>query len=253
MIQTIKYWLKCIREYPLIKQEMVDLISDNDNLLFRIELLTKEKGCSESIKTTKKQQIFYSAPSSKLVTEYLRYYQCTEVDSIVSELIEKNDCTDLDNVPLIVMKWLHNKFLNNEFRYVNDKGEQWERPELTLNNKAGDCDSWGIVIYYIIREMFYVLGVWDKCKDRLFCNVGNLNKRGPYYAPLEAHFYLSWKSFKDGEEFIIESTGHRGMAIVDWLTKPAKDNPCYGVIWFTFNDHYSTYRNWFIQKINEVK
>lgn len=104
------------------------------------------------------------------------------------------------------------------------------------------CDDWGILEYNIIREIFLMLGVWQKHKHRLKCVVGNVNLYGPIPSSAGGHFYLMWLH-DDREWRVVESTYFRPRAILSYHSKPMKFNSAYGTIWFTITEDHSFAQN----------
>ena len=188
--------------------------------------------------------IYYSAPTNKKAIEHVQYRKIPIITDIAFNFINENKLSIslLDNIPLTVLKWLQVKFDNREFKYVSDKGETWNTPEQTLQDKFGDCDDWGILEYYIIREIFMQLQCWDKVKHRLKCQALNVNYYSSIPSQAGGHFNLLWLH-SDGEWYTIESTYYRERAIQYFGSLPQKLNTAYGTIWFTFNEQYMWTQN----------
>jgi len=184
----------------------------------------------------KQTKIFYSAPKSKWVCEYLKYSPHNMIQDISREIMKEYNPFnfDYDKVPLVVMKWVKEQ----NFKYVSDIKENWNSPEKTLKERKGDCDDIGILEYYLIREIFKQLNVWKEVKHRLKCVCGNVNARGQIPSGVGGHFYLNWLGY-DSKWYIVESTYYLNSAIANFEKLPQKLNPMYGVIWFTFNEEYS--------------
>lgn len=254
MIEKIKSWLDAIRDYPSLLEDYEELkgkyfgvVDDYYGLSDKLdeceELIPKQQDvdAAEYWNTKWKQStVRYRAPKSRKVTEYVKDREIVLIDSISDVLIKRNNLSvsDVDVIPLVVLKWLESKFKKKEFKYVLDKGERWYTPEETLEIKKGDCDDWGILEYYIIRKIFQKLGCWEVVRHRIKCVAGNVNGRGVLPTNAGGHFYLMWLH-SDGEWYVIESTYYRPMSILNYGRKPMKLNPMYGTIWFTFNDQYS--------------
>lgn len=187
-----------------------------------------------------KSNVFYSAPKRKLITEYVKYREIKEITEIAKELSKQK--TNIDDIPKVVLNWLHNKFKLNEFKYVSDTSEKWNTPEETLNSKKGDCDDWGILEYYIIRECFKQLGKWEQVKHRLKCVAGNVNNKGSIPSSAGGHFYLIWLA-DDCNWYTIESTYFREIALINYKETPQKLNSMYGTIWFSLSEEFSFAQN----------
>jgi len=187
-----------------------------------------------------KSTIYYNAPKRKKVTEYVQYRDIPQITDIAHILISDNPDIrhDKDGVVFTAMNWLENQFKNGTFRYVSDQGEVWEPPEETLTSKRGDCDNFGIVTYFVIREMFKQLDQWEQVKHRLKCVAGNINQRSSIPSGAGGHFYCNWLH-STAEWFTVESTYYRKNAINMFDKIPQKLNNLYGTIWFTFNEEYS--------------
>lgn len=187
-------------------------------------------------------QIFYSAPVRKSVTSYVEPRQVLAITQIADKFIQDEIFISADDVPLAVMNWLNELFFIKRFKYKLDKGEIWELPETTLNDGYGDCDSWGIVEYYLIKEIFVKLGDWETMQHRLKCQVVHVHEFGQNYPYAGVHFNLLWLH-SSGDWMTIESTFHLERAIANFGEKPQKYNPQYGLIVCTFNDTFAWAQN----------
>jgi hypothetical protein len=231
-----------------LHQDNQDLGRANDTLSQRnVELsiklgnLTREVDVNDSKFWNNKwikSKIYYKAPKRKHVIQYVKEYPFPSVTTIALEIIRayrlnRDDC---DSVALAVMKWIK----DNKFKYANEKVETWKCPEQILDDKnvGNDCDDIGILEYYIIREIFKELNVWEKVKHRLKCVCGNVNHRGSIPFGAGGHFYLTWLH-SDGHWYVVESTYYIATAIANYGKLPQKYNSMYGTIWFTFNDEHS--------------
>jgi hypothetical protein len=189
-----------------------------------------------------KKVIYYAAPKKNKVTAYLNKPVNKAIVEIAKNIISNNNnsINNESSVILAVMKWVDKE----KFKYGNDIGEVWKKPEQVLKDKRiqNDCDDIGILEYYLCREIFKQLNKWDKVKHRLKCVCGNVNR--PYGVPSSAggHFYLIWLA-NDCNWYVMESTYYRNIAISKFLNSPIKLNPTYGTMWFTFNEEYSWAQN----------
>jgi len=189
----------------------------------------------------KRSTVWYKAPKKKKVIEYIKAKNSEVINNLANVLIGKYklSSSNVDNVPLSVMKWVESEFKARRFKYLLDKGEIWETPEEVLEAKKGyDCDSYGILMYYVIRKIFQELEVWNEVKHRLKCVTGNVNRRGSIPSSAGGHFYLLWLH-SDGQWYTVETTYYRPVSILNFGKKPQKLNSMYGTIWFTFNESHS--------------
>jgi hypothetical protein len=186
----------------------------------------------------------YAAPQSKHVTRYLTNTNLPEITQIASSLIssERLSSDNSDKVPITVLRWLDSQFRKGTFQYRLDASENWENPHSVLTSRINDCDGWGIVEYYVIREIFGQLGIWGQVKHRLKCVAGNVNHYAALPMSAGGHFYLNWLH-ADGYWYTVESTYYRGKAMTNYGKLPQKLNPAYGTIWFTFNEQFSWAQN----------
>ena len=250
MIHILKdLWIR-IRDYNEIVDTCSDLYEDITLLQEEIETLKKLNTLKDVNDAKywnekwKQSNVYYSAPNRKLVTSYLEKGNYSSVVRIARDIINDFGLSidDVDMVPLAVMKW--NKA--QKWKYKPDKGEKWNTPSETLTNLAEgkycDCDDLGVLEYYLIREIFIQLNVWEKVKHRLKAMAGNVNRRGNIPSSAGGHFYLNWLT-EDCEWMTIESTYYLYMAIANWKKKAQKLNPMYGTIWFSFNEEYSWAQN----------
>jgi hypothetical protein len=254
IIKKIKYLIEAIYNYDYVRRRYIEAVNRDIPILEnKIESLNKEL---EKLKSKpdvndadywndrwKKSIVYYSAPKRKKVTEYLIYKPIREISEIATMI--KSMSSDLDDVPLNIMKWVEKSFKKGKFTYKPDKGEIWTPPEEILKEDYKsylDCDDVAILEYYIIREVFMQLKVWDKVKHKLKCVCGNVNKYNRLPSPEGSHFYLIWLH-SDGNWYTIESTYYRRKAIDNYGQLPQKYNPAYGVIWFTFSEEYSFAQN----------
>ena len=189
----------------------------------------------------KRNRITYKAPHTRAVQDYVKYRQIDGITEIVAEIMqnyagnEKNP----DQLVKLVQAYRDEVFyLKNKFKYKRDKTEKWNTPEETLQNNNGDCDDVGILFYYIIRELFVRLGLWDSVRHRLKCAAGNVNVPGKIPAPAGGHFYLLWLG-SSGQWYPVESTYYMDLSRRKFLEMPQKADPMYGKLWFTFNEHWS--------------
>ena len=262
MISTIKEWIYRINHYDLLVDEFakVDenlnyLEQDNKDLQLSLDRLSK-RNIELSIKlgnlTRKvdvndakfwnekwpKSKIYYKAPNRKVVTDYVKEYPFPRVKKIAMDIISSSMLVrdNPDGVVLAVMEWIKKE----KFRYAKEPSELWKCPEQILDdkNKGNDCDDIGILMYYIIREIFKQLKIWEKVKHRLRCMCGNVNRRGDIPSSAGGHFYLNWLHY-DNHWYTVESTYYLALAIANYEKLPQKYNSMYGTIWFSFSDYAS--------------
>ncbi len=268
---TFTDWLTRIREYPqllleykLLKQSNINLQEDfllltetyaelhddyleviNEVELLRAKLDKKERDVMDSTfwnTKWKQSTIYYNAPKRKKVVDYVTYREIESISSISSFIIANNALHPgcVDNVPLAVMNWTNDMFDDKELKYKHDPGKTdlWRTPEETLSLKYGDCDDISILEYYITRQIFKDLGIWDENKHRLKFICGNVNRRGSIPSSAGGHAYLNWLA-DDGNFYTFESTYYLPNAIRNYKKLPQKLNPIYSTIWFSFNEQYS--------------
>ena len=255
MISTIKEWWYRINHYPNIIKEFAIIDQERDELCNRLDELV-QRNQELSIKlgnlTRKvdvndkdfwnskwvKSKIFYKAPNRRWVTQYVKEYDFPSIKNIAREIVNAYSLSidDLDGVPLAVMKWVK----SNKFKYAKEPSELWKCPEQILDDrdKGNDCDDIGILMYYVLRQIFKELNCWHHVKHRLKCICGNVNHRGSIPFGLGGHFYLTWLH-SDGHWYTQEPTFYLDNAIKNWGKLPQKYNPQYGTIWFSFNDEHS--------------
>ena len=244
----IKEWLKRIREYPALVDELAQTHANlqeqvEENLILKDALIQK---------VTKKADVTDAEYWNNRWKQSKVYYACPkriQVTSMITINKKVTDFADLfpiappsaDEVPFLAMSWLDNNFKEGKFKYVADKGEKWQLPEETLSTGKGDCDDWGIVLYCAIRDFMKKFNWWEANKHRLKCVAGNVNRYAEVPYVEGGHFYLLWLH-SDGEWRTVETTYFRERAILDW-GKPHKLKPQYGVIWFTFTEYASWAQN----------
>lgn len=264
IIKKFKHWLDAIHNYDTLSKSYKDSL--NRSMQDKVKLEDKVFQIKELQETAKahlklahywvkgddvtdaeywnnkwvQHPVWYRAPDKKRVIDYVKYKKILLIDDIADTLIREHNLSvdNVDVVPLTVLKWLESEFEAHRFKYKLDNGEIWSGPEEVLERKYGDCDDWGILEYYIIREIFKQLECWEVVKHRLKAVAGNVNSPGIIPSVRGGHFYLLWLH-SDKEWYTIESTYYRYMAIANWGKKPQKVNPIYGVIWFSFNSEYS--------------
>lgn len=255
MIQKIRNWLEALNNYDLVKNQLTELLflcegheqelNGQDRYITELEeQIEPEPNIDDADywnNKWKKSTVWYSAPKRKKVIEYVKEKSSLPIINLANVLIGKYNLSsnDLDDVPLKVMKWVESQFKARKFKYLLDKGEIWEDPEDVLDAKKGyDCDSYGILMYYVIRQIFQLLGKWDEVKHRLKCVAGNVNRKGSIPSSAGGHFYLLWLH-SDGQWYTVETTYYRPVSILNFGKKPQKLNSMYGTIWFTFNESHS--------------
>jgi len=251
MIKFIQEVMKRYKGYVDLQADAVILIDRNNKLMEENKELSKQ--ISELVDQQEENlpsvdnsdywdqkypqaQIFYAAPIRKLVTSYVEPRQVKSITLLADAFINTHTFIDADEVPLAVMRWLNENFLRKNFKYKLDKGETWELPEVTITDGYGDCDSWGIVEYYLIREILTKLGWWESTQHRLKCQVIHVHELGQNYPYAGVHFNLLWLH-SDGQFYTVESTFNLGKAIANFSTLPQKYNPQYGLICWTFNEY----------------
>ena len=261
----IKEWFKRIKDYPRLQQEVValsdelgivrsslqDYIEENVGLINDIHRLKPDRDVSDASywnNKWKQSKVYYNAPKRTVVTIFLNrtqelqgIKQLQEIYQMLAQEMNIGYEFPPDNVPLAVMQWVDSKFKKGVFKYVPEKGEQWQLAEETLASGKGDCDDYGILMYSLIRELFLAKGLWEQNKHRLKCVAGNVNKYSDIPSVEGGHFYLLWLH-SDGQWRTVETTYFRERAILNWDV-PHKLKPQYGVIWFTFNSDYSWSQN----------
>jgi hypothetical protein len=246
MIKLITKWIEAIKNYDDLMEEYLDLTSVNMMLTqdVRLSKIALEKYKKPDLHDArvwdgryKQSSIFYYAPKRKKVQEYLKYREIKQITTLAEDIIAEYGLTQAnpDNVPLCVLKWLKQKFDEKLFTYKLDDSETWNDPEFTLQYRVGDCDDWGILQYFIIRQIFKTFGTWEQVKHRLKCVTGNVCAviGLPFYTG--GHFYLIWLNI-DKEWYTLETTYYRERSINHWGEKPHKLDKAYGNIWFTFNE-----------------
>lgn len=257
MIKTVHDIWNRIVDYPNLQRANIELLDQVTNFQARFH------SCSSALSKLKKKlekpsvhdaeywdnkweksRIRYRAPKAKEVTKYVKYREIKEVSDIARNVINASplNADDVDAVPIAVLKWLEKQFKARRFKYKLDKGEDWATSEVLLERKYGDCDDWGILEYYLIREIFTQLNIWEHVKHRLKCVAGNVNRYGSIPSTAGGHFYLNWLH-SDGQWYTVESTYYRSNAINNYGKMPQKYNSAYGVIWFSFNEDYSWTQN----------
>ena len=241
MISTIKEWLYRINHYPDLIDEFTELDQENEDIRLANSMLM-ERNQELSIKLGNlirgvdindaffwnnkwiQSKIYYKAPKRKWVIQYVKDYDFPGVKRIALEIIRtyRLSIDDCDGVALAVMKW----FKDNKFKYAKEPSELWKCPEQILDDRdvGNDCDDIGILEYYICRQIFNELNVWEKIKHRLKCVAGNVNRLGDIPSSTGGHFYLTWLH-NDGHWYSVESTYYLDRAISNYGKLPQKYNP----------------------------
>ena len=252
-----------IVDYPSLNQKYLqeqinrrNLVVEIDKLKIKIADLEYKPGVDDADYWNNKWKqsiVKYAAPNRKDVREYVKYRHIEAIDVIATSLIKENnlDEEDPDSVVLAVMRFMEKNLETNpakaksttkQWVYQNDVREKWQTPEETLERKRGDCDDWGILMYYVIRDIFLILGKWHKFEHRLKCMAGNVNKYGSIPSCAGGHFYLNWLH-TDSEFYTVETTYYQQIAISYFGKFPQKYNPAYGVIWVGFNENIAHAQN----------
>jgi len=78
-----------------------------------------------------------------------------------------------------------------------------------------NCDDHGILLYYVIRRVFELMGIWHNVSHRLKCMCGNVNHYGSIPSVAGGHFYLNWLH-NDGYWYTVESTYYLERAILNF-------------------------------------
>lgn len=237
MLSLIREWIYRIKNYPLMEEVAVDNLVDHDEILTKQFPEVDDKQAWDN--RWKQQSVFYKAPKKKLVVKHLEYVGIAPVLGTALDIMDTYNITEKDSsdiVPLSVMRWVENKFKLGEFKYKLDKRETWNAPEVTFKNKYGDCDDIGIMMYFIIREIFIQLDRWEKVRHRLKCVVGHVHEHGQLNAYAGLHFYLNWL-YGDKEWYTVESTFYRDRAIRNFGFTTQEQNRQYGLICWTFNEY----------------
>lgn len=245
MIKLIKTWVHRVRDYDNLNNLYLSLETVNaDNVSKYLAVLKQLENCKSSLphepdvmdagywnNLYKQKRIYYSAPNRKLVTWYLKYRNIPEVNEIALFFKE----IDPDRIVLECLIWLDSRFKEEFFTYKKDKGEVWNTPEQTFKSFEIDCDDTGILLYYIIRQRFKDVQIWEQNKHRLWCQDIHVHESNQDHAYAGRHFNLIWLH-SDGKIYTVESTFYRSRSILNFGTKPQAENPQYGLINYTFNE-----------------
>lgn len=238
--KTLKEFLDEITLYSKEVSELLVEVNNQNLLIDELEFVPHVSDANYWNDKWKKSTVYYNAPDRRKAMTYVQPKSVPQVDEIALEIIKEYKLVSgkPDDIPIAVLNWVEFQFKKRIFKYVSDTNENWYSPEELLKVKKGDCDDWGILMYYIIREIFSHLSIWSTVKHRLKCVTGNVNSPSTIPSVAGGHFYLLWLA-DDCEWYTIESTYYRPLAINNYLKKPQKLNPTYGVIWFTFTDYDS--------------
>lgn len=200
-------------------------------------------------------KVYYSAPKRKYVIDYVAYEQSPEILKIADQIIEKNHLTagKHDLVIRAVMEWRDDiLFGEMGFKYTSEQKETWKHPLETLKSLKGDCDDVGILLYFIIREIFIELGQWEIISHRIKCVAGNVNRPGSIPAPAGGHFYLVWLH-SDSQWYVCESTYYREQSLRKFGELPQGADSMYGTIWFSFTEYASWSEHSLVVTKNDFK
>lgn len=188
-----------------------------------------------------RNRVTYSAPHLQTVQEYIKYEPIDYIDSIVQEIRQNyvRQEKSPDKVVKHIQSWRDEVFYKQmKFKYKLDKTEKWNHPLETLEALRGDCDDVGILFYFIIRQVFVRMGMWDMVRHRLKCACGNVNRPGKIPVAGGGHFFLLWLG-ESGHWYTFETTYHMDLSRRKFLELPTKADKMYGTLWFTFNEHFS--------------
>jgi hypothetical protein len=265
-IERINKYPQLLVDYTLLKDKHDDCEIVEDSMLNNItvlksELLKREFEITDLKKklddTTyvvtcddwvywdskwKQNNIWYNAPDNKRVIEYVSYRDIQEIKSLAGTLINVNG-NSFDNPDVVVsvyMNYQKKQFDDKKWKYMLDPSNKdlWRTPEETLKLGYGDCDDWMILGYYIMREMFKQLGLWEKVKHRLKCMDGHVFGGGDILVYQGRHAYLSWLH-TDTNWYTVETTYYREHSINNFGKLPQKLNDWYGPIDYTFTEYTS--------------
>src|SRR3990167_10870600 len=224
----MKVWLKKMfgfiyeEDFKELNRQITDLKEEIDTIE-RLGSVLKEQKDYKNQKywdfKWKQSKVYYAAPKARYVVEYLQTPVSDKVKAISKEIVKDYalSSTKLDEVPLVVMNWVDSQ----GFKYELEEKELWEDPDTFLGLKEGDCDAFGILQYYLIREIITSFDLWEENKHRLKCVDGHVHHPHQFYLYAGRHFYLVWLA-TDSEFYTVETTFYKKEAIKNWLKLPQK-------------------------------
>ena len=245
----MKEWLKKVlrflyeEDFKELDKQITDLKEEIDTIERLGSVLKEQKDYkNQQYWNTKWKQskVFYAAPKSRYVVEYLQRPVSDKIKAISKEIIKDYalTSTNIDEVPKAVMNWVDTQ----NFKYELDKTEEWADPDVFFSRKTGDCDDNGVLEYYLIRQIIVSFGLWEENKHRLKCVDGHVHHPYQFYTYAGRHFWLIWLA-EDSEFYTVETTFYKEKAIKNWLKLSQKLNPQYGTINYTFTDYVSFAQN----------
>lgn len=189
------------------------------------ELLKKfGKTVSQRIDDWRKKQVVIYNIEPNLPTNlqvwFSKNYNTEQLQTLSNELIKKYYFTNDDDYMISLLKWTW-----QNVEYVGDLKkwkvhEKWQRPNITLETKSGDCEDGALLIMSLAR----LAGI-PSSRIRLVC--GMVEGGG--------HAWISYTSETNTEEYYLDWCYCVDLNKISVRTK-AQNLPNYKSFWFAFND-----------------
>jgi len=254
MISTIKYWIKCVNEYPKLEesyqylkrewseqlQVIRDLHTDSEQRKKQIEVLRKK------VPNTKEEEFFINKHPKKNIN-YLRYetddqysidVRCFNMPSYAYPKFKGSN----DQKMRQILAWV----IEN-VTYVGDKDEYdydeyWAFPYQTMKRGKGDCEDGSILIWSIAIANgipYY----------RLRLNAGWVKE--PYGTKV-GHAYVTYFREEDNKAIVLDWCYYPSYAKVR-ERKTHKEERDYYEIWWSTDTKYSYANKRYLDKMPKEK
>jgi len=185
----------------------------------------------------KKTKVVYPKKASHL---YLVQYDLQWIDNLAEDLIEEYSLT-AENPDNVIKAWMdfcvrevetqtrRIESSTKRFKYVPDKNkkEEWvDLIEFEKRHFQGDCEEIAKTMYFVIRRIFQILGVWEKVSHRLFCQDCLVFRGSPISNYEGRHSNGVWRA-EDCQLYTVETTYQANKAKANFLKKPQNMNKDY--------------------------
>lgn len=150
-----------------------------------------------------------------------------ELVAFCIDFIEKQNLVDVKNPNTIISKVARYFMSSRQWKYVYDsvqfgKREFWQKADISLKTRKGDCDDLAILMHNVIYYLFQELGISEQTWRLKLTAGGTL---------VEGHCFNIWLH-DDGEWYVLESTlDLKGSFNKTWLKAPIRHNNLYTDFW----------------------
>ena len=240
MIEKIKYWIKCVKEYPNLKASYDYLFSEwKENSKRITQLKSENKKLTEKITSAdalKKDERYFTSKHPIKNINYVRHETDGEYQVDVRSFCMKDYVYPIfqgtnDEKMRRILIWVieYMDYVNDKTEYGFD--EYWAFPYQTMNRRKGDCEDGAILIWAIALANgipYY----------RIRLNAGWVKE--PYGTKV-GHAYVSYFRESDNEAVVLDWCYYPSYAKIEERLTHKQERDYYEIWWST--DTENSYGN----------